>query len=474
MPDSYDGSWGDFSTQVAPDLGGVFNNQDYSTFFSGLGNTLGYTGSMFDEAPMDLGYNESMGGTNWGTGQQLTPEYLQQLQQLSFRPQQGEDPSVNVYQGNKDLGNFRYGSSGGTAQKLAGMAIPSLVTGGFGAGLGALFGGGALASGAGNAVASGGMTAARGGDASQIGSSMLSSGLGSGVGTLNPAGYVGLEGTLGKAFNAGIGGSLNASLRGGDALQGGLSAAATSGINSLGGSMAGGFNDLWNSFGGDDAEFDALQGSGGDMSGQTDVSENTYNEASPGFRFGGDFSQVVQPGMKTAQGPSGPETNSFSSFMPSMSSGAGNFLGNNAGDLAAMLYGFYNNKKQQRALQGQQQQSQNSLESLYSQNSPYAQNLRANLQAKAAASGRRLDTSGRETQLQAMLADKAAQHQAALGPQMFQNQMGQNNLQNNNMNMLLQGANKMGLFKAAGQGLQGLFNPQQTFQPDANTMGGLW
>jgi len=459
MPDSYDGSWGDFSSQVAPDLGGVFNNQDYSNFFSGLGNSLGFTGNMFEDAPMNLGYSESSGGDNWGTGQQLSPEYLQQLNQLSYRPMQGaDDPTVNVYQGKNNLGNFRYGSSPGTAFKLAGATIPGLVTGGFGAGLGALLGGGALASSAGNALASGGMTAARGGDSSQIGSSMLSSGLGSGLGATNPAGMMGLEGGLAKTVNAGIGGALGSAARGGNALQGGLSAMATTGLNNIGGAVANSFGDLWSSFGGSEDEFDQLQGSGGDMSGQTDVSPNTYDEMSPDFRFGGDFAATggVPEGMQVAQG--GSPMMSFSSFMPNnVGPTIGNYLGNNAGDLASMLYGFYNNKKQQKGLQGLQQQQQASLESLYGQNSPYAQQLRANLQAKAAASGKRLNTGAREVQLQAMLADRAAQQQAALGPQMYQNQMSQNNLKNNQLDILKMGFNKLGGGQLLGQGLQRLF-----------------
>jgi hypothetical protein len=465
MPDSYDSSWVDFSTQVAPDMGGVFNNQDYSNFFGGLGDTLGYTGNMYNEAPMDLGYNESMGGNNWGTGQQLSPEFLQQLQGLSFNPLQGaEDPTVSVSRGQENLGNFRYGSQGGTMSKIMPGLVSGLVTGGFGAGLGGLFGSGLVGNAAGNALASGGMTAARGGDASQIGSSMLSSGLGSGIGATNPAGMMGLEGGLAKTVNAGIGGALGSAARGGNALQGGLSSMATTGLNN--------FSDLWDSFaGGGDSEFDSLQGSGGDMSGQTDVSANTYDEAAPEYRFGGEFSQTAQPGMKTAQSYS-PDSGGIASFMPSGAS-VGNYLGSHGGDLAAMLYGFYNNKKQRQALQGQQQ----GLQDLYSQNSPYAQQLRNTLQAKAAAGGKRLNTGGREVQLQAMLADRAAQ----MAPTMYQIQQGQNNLQNNNMNMLLQGANKLGAFKAIGNGLQGMFgsspimqnaSPYQNFMGDYNSLSG--
>ena len=449
MPEN---SWGDFQSFTG--YGDVTNNTDYSNFLGGLGSTLGFEGNMFNEAPMNYGYNESMGGDFWGTGQQISPEFLQQLQGLSFNPVQGaDDPSVDVSRNGQQIGSYRYGSSPGTASKLMAMAIPALVTAGFGSGLGTLFGGGAFGMGAGNALATGGMTAARGGDSSQIGTSMFSSALGSGLGALNPAGVMGLEGGFAKAANAGIGNAVGTGLRGGsgqDMLTSGLQGSLVSGLNSAGSNMASSFGDLWNSFGGGDTEFDQLEGSGGNFDQRQDpYGSNTYDEASPDFRFSGDFAPV---GMKTAQSAgtgAGDSGGGLASFMPSGGQ-VGNFLGNNAGDLAAMLYGFYNNKKQQKALQGQQE----GLQGLYAQNSPYATQLRNQLQAKAAAGGKRLNTSGRETQLQAMLADRAAQ----MAPTMYQMQQGQNNLQNNNMNMLLQGANKLGAFKALGNGLQGMFN----------------
>jgi len=463
MPDSYDGSWGDFSTQVVPDFGGAFNNSDYSNFFSGLGNTLGFTGNMFDDAQVNMGWNESRGEDQWGSGQKLSPEYLQQLQQLSYRPTQDENPTVNIRQGNKDLGDFRYGSSGGTMSKLMPSIVSGLVTGGFGAGLGGLFGGGALGSAAGNTLASGGMTAARGGNTSQIGSSMLSSGLGAGVGSFNPAGSMGLEGGLGKTVNAGIGGALSSAARGGNALQGGLSSMATTGLNSLGGNMASSFGDLWNSFSTPEESGMSFEYAQHD----NDMSLGDYAQPED-VSFGLDQSlptsewSLPAQGMQRAAGfSSGDSGGNAFSFMPSnLGSSVSNYIGNNAGDLASMLYGFYNNKKQQKALQGQQQQAQNSLESLYGQNSPYATQLRNTLQAKAAAGGKRLNTSGRETQLQAMLADRSAQHQASLGPQMFQNQMAQGKLRSVGMNDALSFAKKTGLLDAAGQGLSKMFTPQ--------------
>jgi len=447
--------------------------------------TGGFQGNWYD--PVNMGEMSESGqmGTFQGTPNQKA---LDAYKNYTFNYTPGEDGAATLQAYNPAgtlSGTYnQQGQSG--MNKFMSMAAPAFATAMFGGALAPMLGGGAMGLAGGNALASGAMTGMRGGDLSQVGTSMLSSGLGAGVGAFNPAGQLGLSGTAGQMVNSGTGSALGSALRGNsgkDILTSGLQAGLVSGLNSAGSNMANSFGDLWNSFGGGgDTEFDQLQGSGGDMSGQTDVSGNTYDEGSPEFRFGGDFSQVSQPGMQTRQSVEAPSMAGFSSFMPNnIGSSIGNFAGNNAGDLAAMLYGFYNNKKQQKALQGQQQQSQNSLESLYAQNSPYAQQLRAQLQAKAAQSGRRLNTSGRETQLQAMLADRSAQQQAALGPQMYQNQMAQNGLKNNNMNMLLQGANKMGLFKAAGQGLQGMFGPSpvmQNAQPfqnyfgDYNSLGG--
>ena len=63
---------------------------------------------------------------------------------------------------------------------------------------------------------------------------------------------------------------------------------------------------------------------------------------------------------------------------------------------------------------------------LYSQNSPYAQQLRQSLAAKDAAAGRRSQYANREVQLQSNLAHMASQQI----PTMYEMQMGQNQLQN--------------------------------------------
>lgn len=389
---------------------------------------------------------------------------------FNYTPQSNGAAVLQAYNPQGSLAGT-YNQRGQTGINKAVSAVaPMLATGAFGGALAPMLG---VAGG--NALASGVMAGMRGGDLSQIASSALGGGLKGGMGSIDPASMVGLSDTFGTMFNSGLGSMLSTGVKGGsgsDILTSGLKGAGIPGLNALGSSMSNSFNDLWDSFAGGGDEFDSLQGSGGDMSNQTDVSANTYDETTPAFRFGEDFSQVAQPGMKTAQGVSSPSVEGLASFLPSGAS-VGNYLGSHGGDLASMLYGFYNNKKQQKALQGQQE----GLQALYSQNSPYAQQLRNTLQAKAAAGGKRLNTGGREVQLQAMLADRAAQ----MAPTMYQMQQGQNNLQNNNMNMLLQGANKLGAFKALGEGLQSMFgnnpimqnaSPYQNFMGDYNSLSG--
>lgn len=162
--------------------------------------------------------------------------------------------------------------------------------------------------------------------------------------------------------------------------------------------------------------------------------------APPGSPVQGDASQALFNSVvpNTTQ----ESTKSASSFSLPNASQLGSFASNNAGALAQMLYGIYNNRRQQGALQAQMA----GLQGLYGQNSPYAAQLRNKLQAQAAAQGKRTNTDARETQLQAMLADRAA----SLAPNLYQMQQGQMGLQNSLFNNVLNQGTKL-------KGLGGLF-----------------
>ena len=178
---------------------------------------------------------------------------------------------------------------------------------------------------------------------------------------------------------------------------------------------------------------------------------------------------------------------SLQSVLGDVGSRVGNFALNNAGDLASMLYGFYNNRRQQRQLQqpmnnmsNQVNQATTQLQNMFTQNSPYAQQLRAKLNAQAAASGRRSNVAGRETQFQAMLAEKAASTlpqianmQNSLMQNQFQMQQQQGRLKNSNMNDVLNFAKQSGLLGMAGQGLKNLFSNDNTYAGGGYNMTGV-
>ena len=143
-----------------------------------------------------------------------------------------------------------------------------------------------------------------------------------------------------------------------------------------------------------------------------------------------------------------------------------------------MLYGFYNNRRQQRQLQqpmnnmsNQVNQATTQLQNLFTQNSPYAQQLRAKLNAQAAASGRRSNVAGRETQFQAMLAEKAASTLPQIAN--MQNSLMQNQLQMQQRRGQLQsslGSNTISLLGKMGafNGLANMFGPSTSTIPYNN------
>lgn len=389
------------------------------------------------------------------------------------------DPSGKAYGSYRQKGDDFF-------TQLVNIAAPALGGWALGGGLSQLFGGGMLGGGLGQGIASGTMSKGMGGS---FGSGFLSgafsgamNGLAKGtpatVGN-NPSAYVpatpgtsvaGMAGitnpTLAGMVNRGVGstlGGLVSGKSGSEALKSGLIGAGISGLNSVGSNAMNSFYDSlkgWlgpdTSTAGNDAEFDALQGSGGDMSEFTDVSPNRYAEMATGsdgmetynldYGFGGD--QLANT-FSGAPDKSISSVGQFSlpSIFGNVGSSLGNFALNNAGDLASMLYGFYNNRKQQKAL-GQQISG---LQSLYGQNSPYAQQLRNKLNAQAAATGRRSNVAGRETQLQAMLADRNAQ----MSPHLMQLNQARGQLKNSLGSNTLSMLNKMGAF----QGLANMFKP---------------
>lgn len=478
------------------DVTSSFNLQDFtnpllynSSLFGDIGEAAGYQGNMWGGDAQFLQEGES-GGMYSNPETTANDDFKGFLSSLNYgnRYLGGNNNDAilrNVSDPNgKKIGTFEFGNMNRNfGDQWAGPLIMGGATAILGGGLGSMFGGGVAGNAAGGALVNGAVSEASGGSFKD---GAIAGALSGGLGSLNTAGAIGLDkGTwYGKALNAAVGGALSSAATGGNkdeigtaALTSGIGSGVKSGINTLGQSVSNYFNDWLSQYGGNDGgsdEFGALQGSGGDMSGQTDVTPSSYDDTmpnsggeNPNYRFAGDFSPLAMggmDGMRTMQ--SGSPDGGLGFSMPSfngMGDKLGGFLGNNLGDIVSMLYGYRNNKRQRQAL-GQQMSN---LQGLFGPNSPYAQQAKAKIDAQAAQKGQRSNVGARANQLAALLADK----QASLAPQLYQMQQGQQGLQNNNMNMLLQGLNKTGLLRQAGQGLQGMFqqNPFANYNMNGNT-----
>jgi len=467
------------------DLSGVLG----STTLAGLFGDQGFTGDPSSNAWVgdnpwmtESGINES-GNIMWNGGP--SEDAMQSIDDFSFNwnPTGGQGGRLDVFNADGQQQRSFNQEDESNLTKLISTVAPAIASWGFGGALSGMFGGGALGGALGHGLASGSMSSMQGGD---FGKGFLSGAVGGGLKGLGQSGttIAGLSGvtnpTLAGMLNRGAGSALGSLASGGsgsDALKSGFTGAALSGINSVGKTGMNFLNDTMKSWlspetsvAGNDAGFDSLMGSGGDMSGQTDVSPNRYNEMitgmdgmqtyNPDYGFGGDqspnmFSAGLSP-QKSIQS-TGQSDFSLPSIFGDAGRSLGNFALNNAGDLASMLYGFYNNRKQQKAL-GQQVTS---LQGLYGQNSPYAQQLRNTLNARAAQTGRRSNVAGRETQFQAQLADRAAQ----MAPTLMQLNQARGQLKNRNMDIALMGLKNTGAMGALTGGLRSLFGPSTTEIP---------
>ena len=491
------------------DLNGVLGSNLYDSLFSSQGFS-GYNDGTIGEGPIwasgfGNGVTES-GGPIWNPTPNEDAMSAFDNYTFNWQPQGGHagmltafDPQGNLYGTYRQKGEDNF-------TKLVGMVAPMVATSAFGGALSGLFGGGILGSAGGYGLASGSMTAAQGGNFGKgfLGGAVSGGLQGLGASGNSPAKFAGIENpTLAKMFNRGAGGTLGAlasGKSGSEALQSGVMGAGLAGANALGSQAMDFFGNAFKGLmpqttGGD--EFDALQGSGGDMTDQTDVSPNRYDEFvtgsdgmetfNPDYRFGGD--QMMDSFSSPSQSiqSAGQPSFSLQSVLGDVGSRVGNFALNNVGDLASMLYGFYNNRRQQRQLQqpmnnmsNQVNQATTQLQNMFTQNSPYAQQLRAKLNAQAAASGRRSNVAGRETQFQAMLAEKAASTlpqianmQNSLMQNQLQMQQQQGRLKNSNMNDVLNFAKQSGLLGMAGQGLKNLFSNDNTYAGGGYNMTGV-
>lgn len=519
MPDfTWDQSGNYSGTDFLSGIDNSFSQNDWSS----LAGALGYNQSPFEGSQADIanaGLDWSAGQGNWGMSPQyLTSGFQQALSPYSFQTNVSpEKNTIGVFdKDNKSIWNKTQWEPDDTLTQLVSMAAPMLAGGAFGGGLAGLFGGGFTGGALGQGLASGAISSGMGGD---FGKGFLGGAIGGGLQGLsagtpavagnNPSAYVpaqpgtSLAGslgitspTLGGMVNRGLGGALSSAVQGGsgsDVLKSGLTGGLLSGANSVGSSF---LNSAFSALSGaGDNEFDSLPGNMVTNPDEQSPDPMAYSDEggrfdnSAGFSYGIPTGGAIDTPDQQIQSAGG-SPSAFSSFsgLPGiagdMGRSFGNYAVNNVGDLASMLYGFYNNRRQQKALSGQMgqiNQATSQLQNMFSQNSPYAQQLRAKLNAQAAQQGRRSNTAGRETQFQAMLADKAAstlpqiaQMQASMLPIQQQRGQLQNSLGSNLFNMF----NKAGGFNVLGNGLQSLFNqnPMSNYSmlnntSDYNTLG---
>ena len=176
---------------VTPELAGMYDKiYNYAGARESLARDIGFTGRQsIAGRPTGAVINES-GGTSTAETATLSPEYARALTGYTFQPSiQGNDPAVDVFKPNGEkVGQYRIGDSPGSMMQFMSVAIPALVTGGFGAALAplALAGLGTAATPLATGIASGSIgsglnTAVQGGGIEDILQSAVTGGLGAGV-----------------------------------------------------------------------------------------------------------------------------------------------------------------------------------------------------------------------------------------------------------------------------------------------------
>lgn len=283
------------------------------------------------------------------------------------------------------------------------------------------------------AVTNGGLTAAKGGNGSDIlkGAAIggVTGGIGGGISYANPAGYVGInDPQYGKYFNGAVSSGVNAGLTGGNVGDALKNSAIGSGINY----GANGVANYANSGGNMSYDMPDIGTIGGTMQDQYGENSATMGGATIPAQVAANTENIPYTDTAPQQQQQNPFKSGLQQFLGIMapsSSGNGQISGNGLGNMTGSLMGLYSAWQKRKQLG----QLQGGLEGLYGQDSPYAQQLRQTLARHDAASGRRSQIGPREVELQARLAGLNAQMAPTL-----QNIIGQRN-----------GATNMGMYNLA-------------------------
>jgi len=284
----------------------------------------------------------------------------------------------------------------------------------------------------------------------------IGGGLYAGVNQLNPAGKVGIDSPgLGKLFNSTLTSGLRAGLTGnnvGDAMKG---TALTGGLNLAGNELGNYMNegnsmDNGMSYGGDgrlslgsyleQPQTFAPASFNREVDIGADGEYNPWQQNLFGSSLDSGGQQSFGTGMDIPGNSMGGQGgNPLTGFFKSMLGGGGKG-GAGLGDMAGSLLGLYQANRQRRDARSQI----DNLSGMFSQNSPYAQQMRQQLARRDAAGGRRSQYGPREVEFQAAMA-KANQGNAGALSQLYS---GQNNAQAMMLRNLLQLGNQTGGFNS--------------------------
>lgn len=318
------------------------------------------------------------------------------------------------------------------------------------------------------AAVNAGVTAAQGGNLSDIGRGALYGGIGGGFGTAvsdaNPGSYVSSDPQYQKIFNSGLTGAGNNALRGGNAGTGFLTGASTPALNVAGNSIASSLGDT------QVPDYSTPQG-GGPASSYLDNMQNMSSVA-PGWANSPEVnsslgintdSSQYNPDFSTSAAATGmpqQQQNPLKKYIasafgmgdtptsPGMPGSPQAQQGIGLGGMTNNLLGLYSAYKRQKQLGG----LAGNLESMYQPGGAYAQQMQQTLDRRDAAAGRRSQYGSRAVELQALLAHGASQN-APLLQQLY-------GAQNQNLQGGLMHAG-MGLFNNFGGGaaIQGAAQP---------------
>jgi hypothetical protein len=270
------------------------------------------------------------------------------------------------------------------------------------------------------------------------------------------AGYAGIENpSLASAVNGGVKSGMSTALQGGSTSQIGknaLTGGTLSGLNSLGTS-----------------NMDTYQPMQGNQALLNDINQGSYAPQQPSW-MGSDLGSGGQStytsntsgmGIAPNYNEDGPSTNYLDTVKGILGIGNGRIgagfgggQGIKYGDLAGSLMQMY-------AAERSRKQASQMMGQISGNNGAYAANLRNQLMAKDAASGRRSDYGGREVQLQSALAQLTAQQAPAMM-----------NLQNQKENSLYSGlqglytlGSRSGMLGSSADAPQYQHQPMQSVAP---------